>query len=185
VGFGRSVVVRHSSSLMTPYGGRGLPPSARVGSLGSAGSIRHQRPPNRGQRGSELPLTCNGGRSVHPSSRPHNGMTSPARLGHGMGDHDSDMHPMAQWPTGRDLLSDWRSGWRSHSLHTSPGSAGSALPAWGACPARPDLPRHESWAALWPRSVAGRPSRVHEAWRRTRNDFSIAMVLPSRIGNRN
>lgn len=140
MGFGRCVVVRHNSAFMTPYGGRDLPPSARVGSLGSAGSIRHQRPPNRGQRGSELPLTCNRGRSVHPFSRPHNGRTSPARLGHAVGVHDSDTHAMAQWPTGRNLHSDWRSGWRSRSFHTSPGSvrsAGSAPPApptWGACP---------------------------------------------------
>jgi hypothetical protein len=46
------------------------------------------------------------------------------------------------------------------------------------------LPRPASWAALWPRSVAaGRLSRVQEAWRRTRDDFSIAMALLSRIGN--
>lgn len=173
MGFGRFVVIRHSWLVMTPYGGRDPPPSALVGSLGSAGSIRHQRHPYRGQPGSGLPLTCNMGRSVHPSSRPHNGRASPARLGHGVGVHASDTYAMAQRPTGRDLLSDWMSGRSSHSFQTSPGSAGSALRApcrLGApAPARPGLPR-SAWARFEPRSVAPADSRVPAAWRRTRDE---------------
>ena len=78
-------------------------------------------------------MTCNMGRSVHPSSRPHNGMTSPALLGHGVEVHVSDTHPVAQRPDTQESAFGAEVGMALQG----PNQPLSGTTASGACPVGP------------------------------------------------